>query len=84
MMNKTTIQTRLNLYKERLELYIKAEASILEGAQSYSIGSRHLTRADLAEIRKMISTLEDGIDELESQLSGGSRRKCIRVIPRDV
>lgn len=83
-MNKTAKQTRLNLYKERLELYIKAEASILEGAQSYSIGSRNLTRADLSEIRKMISTLEDGIDELESELSGGSRRKCIRVIPRDI
>lgn len=83
-MNKTTKQIRLNNYKERLELYIKAEAAILEGAQSYSIGSRNLTRADLSEIRKMISTLEDGIDELEAELSGGSRRKCIRVIPRDV
>lgn len=83
-MNKTTIESRLKLYKSRLELYLKAEAAILEGAQSYSIGSRHLTRADLAEIRKMITTLEDGIDEFEAQLSGGSRRKCIRVIPRDI
>ena len=83
-MKRTTIELRLNTYKERLELYYKAEAAILEGAQSYSIGSRHLTRADLAEIRKMIVTLEDGIDELESQLTDGSRRKCIRVIPRDV
>lgn len=83
-MNKTTVEARLTTYKSRLDLYLKAEAAILEGAQSYTIGSRHLTRADLAEIRKMISTLEDGIDELESQVSGGSRRKCIRVIPRDV
>lgn len=83
-MNKTTIETRLKTYKSRLELYLKAEEAILEGAQSYSIGSRHLTRADLAEIRKMISTLEDGIDELDAELSGGSRRKCIRVIPRDI
>lgn len=83
-MSKTSKQIRLNDYKNRLELYIKAEAAILEGAQSYSIGSRNLTRADLSEIRKMISTLEDGIDELEAELSGGSRRKCIRVIPRDV
>lgn len=83
-MKKEAIESRLKTYKERYELYIKAEAAILEGAQSYSIGSRHLTRADLAEIRKMINTLEDGIDELESQLAGGSRRKCIRVIPRDI
>lgn len=83
-MRKTVIETRLKQYKERYELYLKAEAAILEGAQSYSIGSRHLTRADLAEIRKMITTLEDAIDELEAEAAGGSRRKCIRVIPRDV
>lgn len=83
-MNKTMIETRLKTYRTRLDLYIKAEAAILEGAQSYSIGSRHLTRADLAEIRKMINTLEDGIDEMEAALSGGGRRKCVRVIPRDV
>lgn len=83
-MKRATIEARLNTYKSRLDLYLKAEEAILEGAQSYSIGSRHLTRADLAEIRKMITTLEDGIDEMEAELSGGSRRKCIRVIPRDV
>ena len=83
-MNKTRIAERLEIYKTRLELYYKAEAAILDGAQSYSIGSRHLTRADLAEIRKMITTLEDGIDEMEAEAAGGSRRKCIRVIPRDV
>lgn len=83
-MNRTRIEERLKIYKERLELYYKAERAILEGAQSYSIGSRHLTRADLAEIRKMISTIEDGVDEMEAELSGGSRRKCVRVIPRDV
>lgn len=83
-MKKERLKARLKIYKERLDLYYKAEQAILEGAQSYSIGSRHLTRADLAEIRKMISTIEDGIDEMESELSGGSRRKCIRVIPMDV
>lgn len=83
-MKRATIEARLTTYKSRLDLYIKAEAAILDGAQSYSIGSRHLTRADLAEIRKMISTIEDSIDEMEAVLSGGSRRKCVRVIPRDV
>ena len=83
-MSKATVTKRLEGYKTRLDLYYKAEQAILEGAQSYSIGSRHLTRADLAEIRKMIKTLEDGIDELEAEAAGGSRRKCIRVIPRDV
>lgn len=83
-MSRETKKNRLESYKKRYDLYLKAEAAILEGAQSYTIGSRTLTRADLAEIRKMISTIEDGIDELEAEVNGGSRRKCIRVIPRDV
>lgn len=83
-MNKERIRQRLEQYKSRYDLYLKAEAAILDGAQSYSIGSRHLTRADLAEIRKMMKEIEGAMDELEAQLKGGSRRKCIRVIPRDV
>lgn len=83
-MKKEAIEARLKIYKTRLDLYYKAEAAILEGAQSYYIGSRHLTRADLAEIRKIIPQLEEGIEELEAMLAGGGRRKCIRIIPRDV
>lgn len=83
-MSRATTEARLKTYKDRLELYLKAEQAILEGAQSYTIGSRHLTRADLAEIRKMITTIEKGIDEMEAELAGGGRRKCIRIIPRDV
>lgn len=84
MSNQKAIKDRLDKYKSRLEMYLKAEEAILEGAQEYEIGSRKLKRADLAEIRKMISSLEDGIDELEAKISGSGRRKCIRVIPRDV
>lgn len=83
MSNERTNE-RLQNYKDRLALYYKAEQAILEGAQSYSIGSRHLTRADLAEIRKMIKTLEEGVDEMAAEASGRSRRKCVRVIPMDV
>ena len=78
------LQERLKEYKSRRDMYIAAEKAILEGAQTYTIGSRNLTRADLHEVRMMISQLEDGMDELESQISGSGRRKCIRIIPRDV
>ena len=37
---------------ERLKQYLAAEKAILEGGQSYKIGNRMLTRADLSEIRK--------------------------------
>lgn len=75
---------RLERYRTRLELYYAAEEAILGGAQEYQIGSRNLKRADLAEIRKVIKSLEDEIAALESVLDGNGRRKCIRVIPRDV
>ena len=83
-MNRKRVAERLKTYKERYDLLLEAERAILDGAQAYTIGSRSLTRADLSEIRKLIKDMEDGIDELESQLETGARRKAIRVIPRDV
>lgn len=75
---------RLERSRKRLEMYYAAEEAILGGAQEYQIGSRNLKRADLAEIRKMITALEDEVDALESVLDGNGRRRCVRVIPRDV
>lgn len=83
-MNKNDIQSKLKIAKDRLELYYQAERAVLSGAQSYTIGSRNLTRADLAEIRKMITSLEDDVAKLESALAGYGSRRCVRVIPRDV
>ena len=50
-MASTTLNTRL-------KQYLEAEHAILVGGQSYKIGNRTLTRADLAEIRDAISALE--------------------------
>ena len=41
-----------------LALYTTARAAILNGAQSYSIAGRSVTRADLTEINAEISKLE--------------------------
>ncbi len=73
-------QVRLDSYKERLRLYIDAETKILEG-QSYSIGSRSLSRANLAEVRVAINELEGKIRALERH--GTTKRKVARIIPRD-
>ena len=83
-MNKAAVQAKLDRVKKRLELYYAAEEAILSGAQSYTIGSRTLTRADLDAIRKVVGSLETDLAELESALSGNGYRKCVRVIPRDV
>ena len=58
----------------RLELYYEAERCILAGAQSYAIGNRQLTRANLAEIRKTINELEDELEALAGKSRGVSRR----------
>jgi thiamine pyrophosphokinase len=54
----------------------KAIRMILAGAQSYTIGSRSLTRANLMELRNWKKELEDEI----TALSGGGGR-FRRVVP---
>ena len=41
----------------RLKQYLEAEKAILVAGQSYKIGNRTLTRANLSEIREAISSL---------------------------
>lgn len=52
------------LQNERLKKYIEAEEAILAG-QSYTIGNRTLTRANLATVEKVIQDLIDGGAVLE-------------------
>jgi len=77
-MAKTRNAEKLARLKEELADVKAAIKMILGGAQAYSIGTRSLTRANLAELRKWKKELEDEIDAL----SGGSGR-FRRVITRD-
>ena len=47
---------------ELLEQVNKAIAAVLVGGQSYKIGSRSLTRADLAQLKAIRDDLEAQID----------------------
>jgi hypothetical protein len=76
--------TRLETLQSRLDAYQKCELSILDGAQSYAIGSRNLTRANLHEISEMIKYLEKEVAQEESKASGGGRNRVMGVIPRDI
>lgn len=67
--------------QNRLELYYEAEEKILSG-QSFTIGSRSLTRANLAEVTSMIKSLEDQIAAID--VNGTNKRKVARIIPRDI
>ena len=40
--------------KRHLDAWLEAELAVAEGGQSYTIGTRTLTRANLKEIRDMI------------------------------
>lgn len=74
---------KLKKKKNRLEMYYQAEEKILEGAQSYQLGTRNLTRANLAEIRKMIEQLEKEVEDSEKIAEGYKPRRAIAVVPRD-
>lgn len=88
-MNETKIErlrAELEEKKERRKLYLERERVMLTGGvQSYGIGSRNLTRynTDLASIRAMIKELSDEIEEIESTLEGGAKRKRVGLVFRE-
>ncbi len=64
--------------KRRLDLYYECEEKILQG-QSYTIGSRSLSRADLSEVRAAIQKMESELNTLETR---GTRKRAVkRIIP---
>lgn len=57
--------------------------TILVGGQSYKIGSRQLTRADLKELYAMRKELEAGINAEENANSGFLDDTYVAVFPWD-
>lgn len=80
------IQAQLDVVLQRLDIYYKAEAAILEGAQSYQIGSRQITRATVFRVQEEIKVLERRKEELELALRIGDfgKRKSYRILYRDL
>lgn len=63
-----------SIQNKRLAMYLEAEKTVLTG-QSYTIGNRTLTRANLKEIRKAIDDLLAGGATLEGESATGSMSK---------
>jgi len=87
MVRKEQIEARLANVNARLEMYYKAEAAILEGAQSYQMGSRQITRATIFRVQEEIRELEKRKEELENALAtctNPNKRKSYRVLFRDL
>ena len=84
MTSKETIKERLDFRKDiLLELKAAYYALISGQVQSYTIGSRTLTRLNLKDLREEMRLLENEIDGLDEQLRGGRKRKAVAVVPRD-
>lgn len=77
MSNANTV---LEIKKNRLKLYYEAEEKVLN-SQSYTLGSKTLTRADLTSIQNMIKKLEGEIASLEQY--GTMKRRSVRIVPFD-
>lgn len=85
-MTKKQIKRKLDKITERLEFYYEKERALLteSGVQSYTIGSRSVTRYQYSSnIKEQIESLEKQRDELENLLEGVKPRKAVGIVPRD-
>lgn len=73
----------LKIAKRHLNAWLEAELEVTTN-QSYTIGSRSLTRADLSDIREQIAFWEGKVAALENLEKRGGRNRIIRVVPRDL
>lgn len=73
----------LETAKKHLDAWLEAEMTVTTG-QSYTIGSRTLTRANLTEIRNAIDYWNGKVNQLENVQQTGSRNRVRRVVPRDL
>lgn len=67
--------------RRRLDLWLAAEEAVATG-QSYTIGTRSLTRANLAQIVERVRYYQGLVSSLESGRGQGAR--VMRVVPRDL
>lgn len=73
----------LAIAKKHLEAWLMAELEVTTH-QSYTIGSRSLTKANLSEIRKQVEFWQTQVARLENIEKRGGRNRVYRVVPRDL
>lgn len=76
-------RSQLEIARHHLNAWLEAELE-LTTHQSYKIGSRSLTKADLGEIRKQIEFWQNRVAQLENAEKRGGRNRVVRVVPRDL
>jgi hypothetical protein len=73
----------LETAREHLSEWLTAELRVAT-AQSYTIGTRQLTRANLNAIRDQIKYWQNEVATLEMAAKGRRRNRVYRVVPRDL
>ena len=71
------------LCQEKLQTWLAAEEAIATG-QSYQIGTRMLTRANLKQVREQMEYWAGKLAEAEAEEKIGGRNRIYQGVPRDV
>lgn len=71
------------LCQKKLSTWLAAEEAVATG-QSYQIGSRMLTRADLKQIRSEMEYWAEKLTQAEAEEKTGGRNRAYRAVIRDV
>ncbi|MBS6063669.1 MAG: hypothetical protein KH972_07360 [Peptostreptococcaceae bacterium] len=82
-MNIVEIQARKDVAKKHYEAWLEAEIAV-SSSQSYTIGSRSLTRANLSEIRQQLDYWNKQLEKLTALEQHGGRNRSYRAVPRDL
>ena len=73
----------LETAQKHLDAWLEAEMQVTN-AQSYTIGSRTLTKANLTEIRNAIEYWQQKVTILENLKENNGRSRVKRFVPRDL
>ena len=73
----------LEIAKKHLDAWLTAELEVTTH-QSYTIGSRSLTKANLSEIRQQIEYWRNQVARLENIEKRGGSNRVFRAVPRDL
>lgn len=84
MASRTIIERRIKFREATLEKLYEAYEALASGrVKSYTIDDRSLTYHSLPDLADEIRTMEQELDELQSQLNGAAGRRAFGVLPRD-
>ena len=71
------------LCQQQVNIWLEAERAIATG-QSYQIGTRMLTRADLKAVREELEYWAGRLAEAEAEEQTGGRNRVYHFVPRDM